>query len=244
MKLVEEINLEEVKLKLYEKLKPSGWANKLKTFILSEDFDKILQALLEDAKRGKRFTPVLKQVFRAFEECPYDKAKVVIIGQDPYPHGPQREGRNPGMPVADGIAFSCSNDGRIQASLKFMFKEIEETVTGPGYVKDPDLSRWSRQGVLLLNTAFTTTIGEVGTHYGIWQPFMAFLLDILTFDKPGMVYAFLGSKAKAWADSIPDNNVKFFTTHPASAAHSKAEKWDSGDLFNSINKQLIEPIVW
>lgn len=241
MKLTEEINLEEVKLKMYEKLRPSGWADKLKIFILSEDFDKILQALLEEAKRGKRFTPVLKQVFRAFEECPYDKTRVVLIGQDPYPYGIQKVG---GLPVADGIAFSCSNDGRIQPSLKFIFQEIEGTVTGPGYSHDPDLKRWSNQGVLMLNTAFTTTIGEVGVHYGIWQPFIAFLLDILTCNRPGMVYAFLGNKAKAWAESVPDNNYKLFATHPASAAHSKLKKWDSGDLFNGINKHLDKPIEW
>jgi uracil-DNA glycosylase len=244
MKLTTEINLEEVKVKLYEKLKPSGWAHKLKTFILSEDFDKILQALLEDAQRGKRFTPVLKQVFRAFEECPYESTRVVMIGQDPYPHGPQKGGPNHGLPVADGIAFSCSNDGRIQASLKFMFNEIEETVTGPGYSRDPDLKRWSNQGVLLLNTAFTTTVGSVGTHYAIWQPFMAFLLDILIFNRPELIYVFLGNKAKSWADSVPENYVKLFAQHPAAAAHSKLEKWDSGDLFNKINKHLKEPIVW
>jgi len=82
MKLLNTINLEDIKIKLYEKLKPSGWGYKLKTFIMSEDFDKILIALLKDAAKGKRFTPQIKQVFRAFEECPYNELKVVMIGQD------------------------------------------------------------------------------------------------------------------------------------------------------------------
>lgn len=76
------IDLTEVRNKLYERLKPSGWADKLKGFILSDDFDKILKYLLKEAQQGRRFTPVLKQVFRAFEECPYEKTRIVLLGQD------------------------------------------------------------------------------------------------------------------------------------------------------------------
>lgn len=82
MSVLDTVNIEEVKMKLYENLKPSGWGDKLKSFILSSDFDKIMNHLLEDARKGKRFTPVLKQVFRAFEECPLNQLKVVILGQD------------------------------------------------------------------------------------------------------------------------------------------------------------------
>lgn len=82
MSVLDEVNIEEVKMKLYENLKSSGWGDKLKSFILSSDFDRILNQLLADAKQGKRFTPVLKQVFRAFEECPLDRLKVVMVGQD------------------------------------------------------------------------------------------------------------------------------------------------------------------
>lgn len=238
MSIPNNVDLAEIKAKLYERLKPSGWADKLKTFILSEDFDKILNTLLRDARAGQRFTPPIKQVFRAFEECPYDKLKVVIIGQDPYPQ----------MGVADGVAFSCSNDGKIQASMRYIFKEIEATIAKDGYRWDPDLARWSNQGILMLNTALTTTIGKVGVHYSIWQPFMAFLLDILTFQNPGLIYVFMGAKAKEWADSIPDNNYKIFTSHPASAAHMRNEKWDCQDMFNKVSdlvkKNYKEDIIW
>jgi uracil-DNA glycosylase len=238
-KLLTTVDLEETKRKLYERLKPSGWGDKLKTFIMSQDFDKILDKLLQEAKEGQRFTPVLKQVFRAFEECPYKDLKVVMIGQDPYPYAG----------VADGIAFSCSNDEKVQASLRYMFKEIEDTVYPEGgYVWDPDLKKWSNQGILVINIAFTTTIGKVGQHYALWQPFMAFLLDTLMYSNPGLIYVFMGKKAQEWADSIPENNYKIFTTHPASAAHANAEKWDSGDVFNKVSEILQstnkETIVW
>lgn len=76
------MTLQEIQLKIYDKLKPSGWADKLKTFILSAEFGVILQTLYNDVQAGRRFTPILKHLFRAFEECPYDKLKVVVVGQD------------------------------------------------------------------------------------------------------------------------------------------------------------------
>jgi len=116
--MIQTVNLEEIKCKLIEKLSPSGWATKLRGFIQSSDFDAILETLYIEREQGRRFTPPLKDVFRAFEECPEKDLKVVIIGQDPYPH----------MNVADGIAFSCSRTGKPQPSLKFIFQEIERTV--------------------------------------------------------------------------------------------------------------------
>jgi uracil DNA glycosylase len=80
--VTEQINLEDIKLKLIEKLKPSGWADKLRGFVQSSDFDKILEVLYKLREDGKRFTPPLKQVFRAFEECPVEKIRIVVLGQD------------------------------------------------------------------------------------------------------------------------------------------------------------------
>jgi len=238
MTTLENVNILDVQKKVYDKLKPCGWGDKLKTFIMSDDFKSILDKLLSEARQGKRFTPVIKNVFRAFEECPYDSVRVVIIGQDPYPY----------PNVADGIAFSCSLTGKAEASLRYMLKEVEQTVYKQGYDKNPDLTRWSNQGILMLNSAFTTTIGKVGQHYELWQPFLAFLFDILCFQKPNLIYVFMGKKAQEWSDSIPDNNYKLFTTHPASAAHRDAEIWDSGDVFNKVNDLLIknnqDKIIW
>jgi len=98
MKTLNNVDLKEVQMKLYERLKPSGWGQQLKGFLLSDDFYSLLNKLLDQANDQKRFTPTMKQVFRAFEECPYDKLKVIIVTQDPYPYAG----------VADGIAFSCS----------------------------------------------------------------------------------------------------------------------------------------
>lgn len=225
------MNLEDIKQKIFEKLEPSGWGKVLKPFIFSGDFDNVIKQLVANAKEGKRFTPTMKQLFRAFEECPVDKLKVIIVGQDPYPK----------LGVADGVAFSCSNTMELQPSIKFMLDEINKSVYKghPGSLS-PDLTRWSNQGVLMLNTALTTTVGKIGQHYKIWQPFMAYLFDYLTWNKEGLVYVYMGKEAQIWAESVNDNNSKFFVPHPASAVYQKFQAWDSKNVFNEVNKVLKE----
>ena len=232
------MTIKEIQSKLYEKLKPSGWGDKLKLFLLSKDFEQILTHLYNESQDGRKFTPVLKDLFRAFEECPYNDLKVVIIGQDPYPQ----------VGVADGISFSCSHTGKVQPSLRYIFKEIEETVYPEGMTWDPDLKRWSNQGILMLNTAMTCEIGNIGSHIKLWEPFTSYLLDVLDTSYTGLVYVYLGNKAKAWGKSTGSMNYKFFIPHPASAAYRKGSKWETGDVFNKINnimhKNYGEKIVW
>lgn len=235
----QKIDLEEIKQKLFNILEPSGWGIVLKPFIFSGDFDNILSQLVKLSNENKRFTPPLKQLFRAFVECPYDDLKVVVIGQDPYI----------GFGVADGIAFSCGNTKELQPSLKFMLEEVNRTVYNghPGSL-NPDLTRWSNQGVLMLNTALTTMVGRVGEHYDIWKPFTAYLFDHLNCKQSGLVYIYMGKQAQEWADMIDENNYKFMISHPASAAYAKKARWDSDNVFvktkEILEKQFNYSIHW
>ena len=224
------VNTVEIAQKLYNKLKGTGWDEALRTYLLGDSFQTLLNELVKLRNEGKRITPPLKNVFRAFEECPVSTVKVVMIGQDPYPQ----------FGVADGIAFSCGNTNYPEASLRYMLKEINLTV--PQEQKDPvqsaDLKRWSNQGVLMLNCALTTNIGEIGKHYELWSDFIAFVLDYLAWNNQGIVYVMLGKKAQEWDDFIYDSNVKIHVSHPASAAYNKQSRWESNDLFNKINESL------
>lgn len=227
--MTQTVDLVEIKQKLIQKLTPSGWAYKLKGFVQSSDMDRILQMLYNLREDGKRFTPPLKQVFRAFEECPLDKLKVVIIGQDPYPH----------FGVADGLAFSCSNTQKAQPSLKNMFEAIEQTVyEGMQLDQDPDLARWANQGVLLLNKALTTQIDKVGSHYPIWQDFIMYVIDMLSLTNSGLIFILLGKEAQEFESVIGPTHHILKASHPASAAYTKTT-WDCGDVFNKAN-ELIE----
>ena len=234
----------EVGKKLYEILKESntGWHNLLKGFLLSQNFTNIFKTLEELVNDDKRFTPPLKEVFRAFTECPLDKLKVIVVGQDPYPQ----------LGVADGISFSCSKKDKKEASLRYIHKAIAETV----YNNDVDfeslsndLSTWSNQGVLMLNTALTTEVGKIGKHMDIWKPFIAYLFDMLNHRDHEYVFVFLGKKAQYFEELVDD--IRHFilrTSHPASAAYAKEKTWNCNDVFNEVNNLLetrkIEKITW
>jgi uracil-DNA glycosylase len=221
--------LSDVKDKIFAKLKKSGWDIPLKDFIYSEDFNKIIEYLYKDSINGKKFTPQLKDIFKAFEECPYKDLKVVFLGQDPFP----------GKDIADGIAFSCSYTKEAQPTLQALLDEVNKTVNeGFNIITNPDLTRWANQGVLLINTALTTTTYKVGQHYIIWQPFMAYLFDVLTWYNPGTIYVYFGKKASEWKNAVNDNNYKFELMHPATSYY-REEPWDCKDVFNKINKILL-----
>ena len=223
----DKLDIEEIKEKIYAKLEPSGWARVLRGFIYSTEFENIILTLAKQTRDGKRFTPTMKNWFRAFEECPYDQLKVVIVGQDPYP----------GINQADGIAFSLSQSEEMQPSLKYMLDAVNRTVyNGVNASRDMDLKRWSNQGVLLLNSALTTTIGKIGQHYLVWRPFLAYVFDWLTWNNNGLVYIYMGKKAEEWSDAVNDNNYKFYVTHPAAASYNNYPEWDCKNVFQQTSE--------
>ena len=233
------MELSEIKQKMFEKLKVNNWDKVFKSFIFSLEFDNILNDLYNLSSQDKKFTPPLKQIFRAFEECPYDNLKVVIIGQDPYPQ----------LGVADGISFSCSNTNMLQPSLRYVLGEVNKTIYGDNPVStDVDLKRWSNQGILMLNTSLTTEVGKIGQHYDIWKGFTAYLLDYLTHNKENIVYIYMGKKAQEWAVLTGDNNHKLFVSHPASAAYTKQKHWNSDNVFLKtqllVKKYHNSDIIW
>jgi uracil-DNA glycosylase len=232
------LDLEEIKQKMFEKLEPSGWGRIFKSFIFSSEFESILTQLAKLSNDGHRFTPPLKNVFRAFEECPYSNLSVVMIGQDPYPQ----------LGVADGIAFSCSNTNAPQPSLKYILGEVNRTVyNGHPNCLHTDLTIWANQGILMLNTALTVEVNKIGSHYDIWKLFTAYLLDWLNNYNPGLIYVYMGKKAEEWSVLTGENNHKIFVKHPASAAYS-GSKWNSNDMFNKISELVKESygktIIW
>lgn len=236
--MVVTIDVADIKSKLIENLKPSGWAGKLRAFINSSEFDQILDELVMRREKGERFTPILKQAFRAFEECPYDQLKMVIVGQDPYPS----------ISVADGIAFSCSNTKVLQPDLKNMLQSVHKTVyPGGNYHYDPDLKRWANQGVLLLNTALTTQVGLAGKHYDIWKPFTGFVIDILNATHQRLIWVFMGKVAQSWNELISQDHYIVNVSHPG-PGQNRNEAWDCKDIFQLCNDTLIRnnrsPVIW
>jgi uracil-DNA glycosylase len=231
----EKPDAKQIQDKLIGKLVESGWASFMRAHLRSSDFNSIIEFLINENQEGRRFTPALKQVFRAFEECPVDKVKVVMIGQDPYPQ----------PLVADGVAFSCSNTNKPEASLRYILDSIEDIVPFEDRdvideTKKFNLDRWSKQGVLMLNSALTTEVGKVGKHVEVWKTFMEYLIDMLNFQQSGIVWALMGKQAQQYEALIGDHHYIVKSTHPAYAAYMKQHKWDCNNLFNKINQQLVD----
>ena len=229
-----EINIVEIQKKLLEPLTKAGWGIVFEPIIYSDSFQELIYSLKKEAEEGRRFTPPIKDLFRAFQECPYDKLNVMIIGQDPYPQ----------LGVADGISFSCSKTMKEQPSLRYIFNYLETQYADLD--RNPDLKRWSNQGVLMFNTALTVQVGKIGSHYSYWNKFTSFILDCINADKKDISVALLGKKAESWEKHLLNQKI-YKVPHPASAAY-KGGKWNAKNIFNNINEDLKNHnkpiIVW
>jgi uracil-DNA glycosylase len=231
MAKIEEKVLNELKEKLIERLKPSGWATKLKTFVHSSSFDKIISSLWDLKEDDKRFTPPLKQMFNAFENCNLNNLKVIMLTGAPYYK----------IGVADGMAFSCGNNNTAEPVLEYIFNEINKTIYNNDTQHNPDLKRWAEQGVLLLNVPLTAQIDKTGNHYPIWEEFITYVIDILNLTQSGLIWVLMSEQAYELEDMInPKAHYVIKTDDPLKATYSNAKEWNCNDCFNKINDIIIK----
>lgn len=151
--------------------------------------------------------PKGSQIFRAFDACPFDKVKVVILGQDPYP--------TPGH--AHGLCFSVEpNVSPLPRSLNNIYKELESDL-GIEPSKNGDLNHWALQGVLLLNSVLTVRSGQPDSHANKgWEQFTDAVIDQLNQSGEGIVYLLWGSKAINKAKMVDRNrNLILTAPHPS-----------------------------
>ena len=150
--------------------------------------------------------PPAKLIFNAFDQCPFDNVKVVIIGQDPY-HGPGQ---------AHGLCFSVNDGIAFPPSLVNIFKEINDDLGVP-VPKTGNLERWAKQGVLLLNATLTVRAHLAGSHQNKgWERFTDEVIRILAEEKEGLVFMLWGSYAqKKGAVINPSKHKVLKTVHPS-----------------------------
>lgn len=216
----------------YDKVKAQlgEWAPKFQPFIESESFDSIFRSLKDYSREGRTICPQAKDVFRTFRETPYKDLKAIFILQDPYPWIKN------GVMVADGIPMSCSYTKVCQPSLELFYQGIEDDL-GIEVPRQPDLSYLSKQGILLLNSSLTVELNKPGSHKGLWDPFMKYLIEeVINYYNTGTCYVSFGKQALPIAKMIlPFMHWGFEVEHPAAAAH-KERKWDHQKIFSKINK--------
>ena len=195
------------------------------------------QALLDEIESKLLFdsstTPPKQVVMRAFEK-PVQSIKVLLIGQDPYP----TEG------VACGLAFAVSKGSKMPQSLKNLMKELASDI--PEASHRGELSCWSDQGVMLLNSALTTSIGSPGAHAKTWSSFTSSVIKSLDAELAGkLVCLSLGDHAKKLSKEITLGQV-IQATHPSPLSASRG--FFGSKVYSRVNQALSErslaPIDW
>ena len=208
---------------------------------LSEEFDKEYFIKLTNFVRneylsGKAIYPAPANIFNAFNLCPLNKVKVVIIGQDPY--------HEPGQ--AHGLCFSVLPPTRIPPSLVNIYKEIQNDL-GHQSVTNGDLTYWPEQGVLLLNATLTVQAHLAASHAGKgWEQFTdAVIREVAKRDN--VVYMLWGAYAQKKAEFVnPEKNLILKSVHPSPLSASRG--FFGNHHFSRANQYLIEhgksPIEW
>lgn len=199
-------------------------------------FEELISFVKQEYATSQVF-PAGRNIFRAFDKCPFDKVKVVIIGQDPY-HG---DGQ------ANGLCFSVNEGVPFPPSLKNIFKEVHDDVGTP-IPTSGELDRWAEQGVLLLNSVLTVKAHNAASHAGHgWEIFTDAVVRAIAERQEGVVYMLWGSYAqRKGAIANPERNLILHSVHPSPLSSYRGffgckHFSKANDYLKSIGK---EPIVW
>tara|TARA_R110002096_G_scaffold118253_1_gene256050 strand:- start:5351 stop:6013 length:663 start_codon:yes stop_codon:yes gene_type:complete len=178
--------------------------------LLGDEFNKpyfaALASFVKAEYETKTIYPKANSIFKAFELCPVDKVKVVILGQDPY-HGENQ---------AHGLSFSVKEGVPIPPSLNNIFKELKSDLDLP-FPSDGNLERWAKQGVLLLNATLTVEAHKAGSHQKKgWETFTSAVIEKLASKKSNLVFLLWGAYAQKKATVIQsDKHLKLQSPHPS-----------------------------
>lgn len=210
--------------------------------VLQKEFDEKyfedLIAFVKSEYQKSTVYPPAKFIFNAFNLTPFDKVKVVILGQDPY-HGPNQ---------ANGLAFSVNNNIPNPPSLVNIYKEIETDLGIKTKNKNGNLESWAKQGVLMLNATLTVRSGQAGSHQNKgWEKFTDTVIKILSEQKENLVFILWGAYAQKKGSVINENkHMVIRSAHPSPL--SAYNGFFGSKPFSQTNTYLIfnckDPIDW
>lgn len=182
-----------------------SWKEKLESEF-SKPYWSSLTSTVRDQYLTKTVYPPAKHIFRAFDLCPFEKTKVVILGQDPY-HG---------LHQANGLCFAVNDGIALPPSLKNIYKEIKNDLRVTPY-DSGNLSRWASQGVLMLNSVLTVLADSPASHKDMgWEQFTDAVVQSLNTKKKNIVYMLWGKYAQTKGLVIDrENNLVLTSGHPS-----------------------------
>ncbi len=214
----------------------TSWKN-----ILQSEFDeqyfKDLTTFVRSEYQTHKVFPPAKMIFNAFDQCPFDKVKVVILGQDPYHDDGQ----------AHGLCFSVNDGVQFPPSLQNIFKEIHDDL-GVQIPQTGNLERWAKQGVLLLNATLTVKAHLAGSHQNRgWERFTDAVIRKIAEERENVVFLLWGSYAqKKGAFINPEKHLILKAVHPSPLSAYRG--FFGCKHFSKTNEYLIskglEPINW
>ncbi len=190
----------------------ANWHKEVKILLATQAMVDLKSFLRQQKQAKKIIFPDSKNWFRAFEITPFDKVKVVIIGQDPY--------HQPGQ--AHGLSFSVANGVEIPPSLKNIYQELHADLSIPPS-SSGDLSHWAEQGVLLLNSVLTVEKNTPGAHVKMgWEVFTDGIISLLNSEKQNLVFLLWGAYAHKKNALINQNKHLVLTSaHPSPLSANK-----------------------
>jgi uracil-DNA glycosylase len=214
----------------------ASWKARLMQEFAKPYFAQIKQYLSAEKARGKTIFPPGPQIFNAFDATPFDQVRVVILGQDPY-HGPGQ---------AMGLCFSVPQNIRVPASLKNIFKELHRDlgITIPDH---GDLTKWTSQGVFLLNSILTVEQGQAGSHSKIgWHIFTDSVIKALSDHRSDIIFLLWGNYARSKKSLIDDRKHTILeAAHPSPLARDAFKGCAHFSKANQILSKLGEtPVNW
>lgn len=215
----------------------SSWLEILKDEFEQEYFLAIKNKLNEEIKNGKIIYPHASNFFRAFDLSPFNKTKLVIIGQDPY-HGKNQ---------ANGLCFSVNKEVALPPSLKNIFKELKNDISDFNVPNHGDLTKWAKQGILMLNSVLSVRASSPASHASIgWEIFTDNVIKNISEKKENIVFLLWGKYAQKKGVNIDKN--KHLVLESAHPSPFSATKFFGCRHFSKTNKYLIskniQPIDW
>jgi len=218
------------------KIEPN-WKKVLQKEFNEEYFSKLTEFVKEEYQKSTVYPPA-KFIFNAFELTPFDKVKVVILGQDPY-HGENQ---------ANGLAFSVNDGITPPPSLVNIYKEIASDLGQKTINKNGNLENWAKQGVLMLNATLTVQSHMAGSHQNKgWEKFTDAVIKILSEQKENLVFILWGGYAQKKGSVIDESkHLVIKSAHPSPL--SAYNGFFGSKPFSQTNAYLIfndkEPINW
>ena len=211
----------------------ASWEEHLRSEIRKPYFTKLIEKLNIEYKEV--CYPPKERIFKAFNLCPFNNVKVVILGQDPY----YRKGQ------AMGLSFSVPDGVKLPPSLRKIYKEIEEDFC-KSMPESGDLTRWAEQGVLLLNTTLTVRAGAANSHKDLgWQKFTDAAIEIINTHREHIVFMLWGGFARSKKRLIDTNRHCIIESyHPAARQRYKFKKHQFTCCNAYLKQQGLEEIDW